>query len=84
MAPPALKLCSWQIKKQNHLSCRRVLSGTRSSGKSACGANGMQTLSMKIDFTDNSKEVLAVLEEAALRALEKCGLDRCGLNKGVV
>lgn len=29
---------------------------------------------MKIDFTDNSKEVLAAMEEAALRALEKCGL----------
>lgn len=29
---------------------------------------------MKVDFTDNSKEVLAAMHEAAARALEKCGL----------
>lgn len=36
---------------------------------------------MKIDFTDNSKEVLAALKEAALRALEKCGLTVAGCEK---
>lgn len=29
---------------------------------------------MKVEFTDNSKEVLAAMQEAAVRALEKCGL----------
>ena len=29
---------------------------------------------MKIEITDNSEEILAAMEAAALRALEKCGL----------
>lgn len=29
---------------------------------------------MKIELTDNSEEILAAMEAAALRALEKCGL----------
>lgn len=29
---------------------------------------------MNVQFTDNSKEVLVAMQEAALRALEKCGL----------
>ncbi len=29
---------------------------------------------MNVEFTDNSKEALAAMQEAALRALEKCGL----------
>lgn len=29
---------------------------------------------MTVEFTDNSKEVLAAFQEAAARALEKCGL----------
>lgn len=36
---------------------------------------------MKIDFIDNSKEVLTAMEEAALRALEKCGLVAEGYAK---
>lgn len=36
---------------------------------------------MKVDFTDNSKEVLAVMHEAADRALEKCGLVAEGYAK---
>lgn len=36
---------------------------------------------MKVDFTDNSKEVLAVMHEAATRALEKCGLVAEGYAK---
>lgn len=36
---------------------------------------------MKVDFTDNSKEVLAVMHEAAARALEKCGLVAEGYAK---
>ena len=29
---------------------------------------------MNVKFTDNSEEVLAAMQEAALRALEKCGM----------
>lgn len=36
---------------------------------------------MKVDFTDNSKEVLAAMQEAAARALEKCGLVAEGYAK---
>lgn len=36
---------------------------------------------MDIEFTDNSKEVLAAMQEAALRALEKCGLTAEGYAK---
>lgn len=36
---------------------------------------------MKVEFTDNSKEVLAAMREAALRALEKCGLTAEGYAK---
>lgn len=36
---------------------------------------------MKIKFTDNSKEVLAAVQEAAVRALEKCGLTAEGYAK---
>lgn len=36
---------------------------------------------MKVDFTDNSKEVLAAMHEAAARALEKCGLVAEGYAK---
>lgn len=36
---------------------------------------------MKIEFTDRSKEALAALNEAALRALEKCGLTAEGYAK---
>lgn len=36
---------------------------------------------MNIEFTDNSKEVLAAMQEAALRALEKCGLTAEGYAK---
>lgn len=36
---------------------------------------------MNIEFTDNSKEVLAELQAAALRALEKCGLTAEGYAK---
>lgn len=30
-------------------------------------------LQMDIKFTDNSKEILAAMQKAAVRALEKCG-----------
>ena len=36
---------------------------------------------MKVDFTDNSKEVLAAMHEAAARALENCGLVAEGYAK---
>ena len=36
---------------------------------------------MKVDFTDNSKEVLVAMHEAAARALEKCGLVAEGYAK---
>ncbi len=36
---------------------------------------------MNIRLTDNSKEALAAMEEAALRALEKCGLVAEGYAK---
>lgn len=36
---------------------------------------------MKVDFTDNSKEVLAEFESAVLRALETCGLTAEGYAK---
>lgn len=36
---------------------------------------------MNIEFTDNSEEVLAALQEATLRALEKCGLTAEGYAK---
>lgn len=36
---------------------------------------------MKVDFTDNSKEVLAAMHESAARALEKCGLVAEGYAK---
>ena len=36
---------------------------------------------MKVDFTDNSKEVLAAMHEDAARALEKCGLVAEGYAK---
>lgn len=36
---------------------------------------------MKVDFTDNSKEVLAAMQQAAVRALEKCGLTAEGYAK---
>lgn len=36
---------------------------------------------MKVDFTDNSKEVFAAMHEAAARALEKCGLVAEGYAK---
>lgn len=36
---------------------------------------------MKVDFTDNSKEVLAEFEAACLRAPEKCGLTAEGYAK---
>ena len=36
---------------------------------------------MKVDFTDNSKEVLAAMHEAVARALEKCGLVAEGYAK---
>ena len=36
---------------------------------------------MNIKFTDNSEEVLAAMQEAALRALEKCGLTADGYAK---
>lgn len=38
---------------------------------------------MKVDFTDNSKEVLAAMHEAAARALEKCGLVAEGYAKNL-
>ena len=36
---------------------------------------------MDIKFTDNSKEVLEAMQQAALRALEKCGLTAEGYAK---
>lgn len=36
---------------------------------------------MKVEFQDNSKEVLAAFQEAAARALEKCGLTAEGYSK---
>ena len=36
---------------------------------------------MSVKFTDNSEEVLATMQEAALRALEKCGLTAEGHAK---
>lgn len=36
---------------------------------------------MKVQFTDNSKEFLAAMQEAAVRALEKCGLVAEGYAK---
>lgn len=36
---------------------------------------------MNIKFTDNSKEVLAAMQKAAVRALEKCGLTGEGYAK---
>lgn len=36
---------------------------------------------MNIEFTDNSKEVLAEFEAAAIRSLEKCGLTAEGYAK---
>lgn len=36
---------------------------------------------MVLQFTDNSKEALAAMEEASLRALEKCGLVAEGYAK---
>ena len=36
---------------------------------------------MKVEFQDNSKEVLAALHEAAVRALGKCGLTAEGYAK---
>jgi HK97 gp10 family phage protein len=36
---------------------------------------------MNIEFTDNSKEVLDLMQQAALRALEKCGLTAEGYAK---
>lgn len=36
---------------------------------------------MKVDFTDNSEEVLVAMHEAAARALEKCGLVAEGYAK---
>lgn len=36
---------------------------------------------MNIKFTDNSEEVLAAMQQAAVRALEKCGLTAEGYAK---
>ena len=36
---------------------------------------------MEIKFTDNSKEVLEAMQQAAVRALEKCGLTAEGYAK---
>lgn len=36
---------------------------------------------MNVKFTDNSKEVLAAMQKAAVRALEKCGLTGEGYAK---
>ena len=36
---------------------------------------------MDIKFTDNSKEVLEAMQQAAVRALEKCGLTAEGYAK---
>ena len=36
---------------------------------------------MNVKFTDNSKEVLAAMQKAAVRALEKCGLVAEGYAK---
>ena len=39
---------------------------------------------MNVQFTDNSKEVLEAMQEAAARALEKCGLTAEGYAKRLV
>lgn len=39
---------------------------------------------MRVDIHDNSKEILAALQEAAERALEKCGLVAEGYAKRLV
>jgi len=36
---------------------------------------------MNIEFTDNSEKILAAMQEAAVRALEKCGLTAEGYAK---
>ena len=36
---------------------------------------------MNVQFTDNSKEVLEAMQQAAVRALEKCGLTAEGYAK---
>ena len=36
---------------------------------------------MNVQFTDNSKEVLEAMQQAAIRALEKCGLTAEGYAK---
>ena len=36
---------------------------------------------MNVEFTDNSKEVIAAMQEAAVRALEKCGMVAEGYAK---
>lgn len=36
---------------------------------------------MNVKFTDNSKEVLEAMQQAAVRALEKCGLTAEGYSK---
>lgn len=36
---------------------------------------------MNVEFIDNSKEVLEIMHEAAIRALEKCGLTAEGYAK---
>ena len=38
-------------------------------------------LTMNIQFTDNSKEVIEAMQQAAVRALEKCGLAAEGYAK---
>lgn len=39
---------------------------------------------MNVQFTDNSKEVLEAMQQAAVRALEKCGLTAEGYAKKLV
>lgn len=39
---------------------------------------------MNVEFQDNSKEVLATFQKAAVRALEKCGLTAEGYAKRLV
>ena len=36
---------------------------------------------MNIQFTDNSKEVLEAMQQAAARALEKCGLTHVHIKR---
>lgn len=38
---------------------------------------------MKVEFTDNSPEFIKAMKEAALRALEKCGLTGEGFAKAL-